>query len=868
MSEQHISTNQAKYRKDYKAPDFLVDSLYLEFDLQPTQTRVLQKSHYKRVAENETDLWLDGVNQTLHCINVNGVPFSQYEQFEQGILLKNLPSEFELHIESEIDPQNNTSLEGLYLSDGAYCTQCEAEGFRKITYFQDRPDVLTKYTVKVIADKSFTHLLSNGNKIESGELADGRHFNVWQDPYNKPSYLFALVAGDFDVLQDTFKTRSGRDVLLELFVDKGNLNKADHAMASLKRAMKWDEERFDLEYDLDIYMIVAVDFFNMGAMENKGLNIFNSKCVLANQATATDRDYHTIESIVGHEYFHNWTGNRVTCQDWFQLSLKEGLTVFRDQEFSSDIGSRALNRIDAVKVMRGPQFSEDAGPMAHPIRPDKVIEMNNFYTVTVYDKGSEVIRMMHTLLGEANFQKGMKLYFERHDGTAATCDDFVSAMQDASNIDLRLFSKWYSQSGTPELNVNRHYNESDKTLTLTVTQYTAPTQDQSEKQALHIPLALEIISPKGISQPLQINGEVVGNVVSLKSETHQYIFENIEQDSAVVFLQDFSAPCKVEFDQSLEELITIVKHAHSDFSKWDAMQRLMIVCLKSSIDSGSELPKMVLDLFNELLSSESKDLALLSELITLPSFDAIAANYKAIPVDKICAQLACYKSTLATELKDSLVQRYSSLHENGGLDAHSISVRALKGCILSYLALTDWDQASQELEQQFTDSNMTNSLNALSAVCDSVHSVHNQFLTRFKEKWQHDVLVLDKWLAQVGHLKSENITATITEMFSNGEVDITNPNRVRALLMSYCMFNPQAFHAVDGSGYTLLTDLLIKLDKINPQNAARLITPLMSYKRHTIERQNKAKEQLKRLADISDLSPDLYEKVSNALNGE
>ncbi|MFY8349370.1 aminopeptidase N [Pseudoalteromonas sp. SSM20] len=868
MSDQHISTNQAKYRKDYKAPEFLVDSLYLEFDLQPTQTRVLQKSQYKRVGSSQSELWLDGVNQTLHCINVNGDVFTEYETFEQGILLKNLPAEFELHIETEIDPKNNTSLEGLYLSDGAYCTQCEAEGFRKITYFQDRPDVLTKYTVKVIADKSFTHLLSNGNKIDSGELADGRHFNVWQDPYNKPSYLFALVAGDFDVLQDKFTTRSGRDVLLELFVDKGNLSKADHAMASLKRAMKWDEERFNLEYDLDIYMIVAVDFFNMGAMENKGLNIFNSKCVLANQATATDRDYHTIESIVGHEYFHNWTGNRVTCQDWFQLSLKEGLTVFRDQEFSSDIGSRALNRIDAVKVMRGPQFSEDAGPMAHPIRPDKVIEMNNFYTVTVYDKGSEVIRMMHTLLGETNFQKGMQLYFERHDGTAATCDDFVSAMQDASNIDLSLFSKWYSQSGTPELTVIREYNESDRSLTLTVSQKTAPTQDQNEKQALHIPLAIELISPEGVSQPLQINGELIGNVVSLKQETQQFIFENIDADSSVVFLEDFSAPCKVVFEQSLNELILIVKHARSDFSKWDAMQRLMIVCLKETIDKGEELPKAIIDLFEYLLASEVSDLSLLSELITLPSFDSIAATYDTIPVDEICAQLASVKSTLANLLKDSLVERYNGLSETGGLDAHSVGVRTLKGCLLGYLTLTDWQLLSSELESEFENTNMTNSLNALNAVCDSLHASHSNFLARFKEKWQHDVLVLDKWLAQIGRLKTEHVTNTISQMFDSGEVDITNPNRVRALLMSYCMFNPQAFHAIDGSGYKLLTDLLIKLDKINPQNAARLITPLLSFKRHTIERQNNAKQQLQRLAAIADLSPDLFEKVSNALNGE
>lgn len=866
MTTQEKSTNQAKFRTDYKAPDYTVSSLYLEFDLKATQTRVLQKAQYQRVGANN-ELWLDGVNQTLLCINVNGLPFSDYEMSELGLTLKNLPAEFELHIETEIDPQNNTSLEGLYLSDGAYCTQCEAEGFRKITYFQDRPDVLTKYTVKVIADKAFTHLLSNGNKIESGELADGRHFSTWQDPYNKPSYLFALVAGDFDVLHDNFKTRSGRDVKLELFVDKGNLDKADHAMASLKRAMKWDEERFNLEYDLDIYMIVAVDFFNMGAMENKGLNVFNSKCVLANQATATDRDYHTIESIVGHEYFHNWTGNRVTCQDWFQLSLKEGLTVFRDQEFSSDIGSRALNRIDAVKVMRGPQFSEDAGPMAHPIRPEKVIEMNNFYTVTVYDKGSEVIRMMHTILGEENFQKGMQLYIERHDGTAATCDDFVKSMQDASNIDLSLFSKWYSQSGTPELAVEREFNDADNTLTLTVSQFTPATQDQIEKSPLHIPIALELISPEGKSQPLVIDGNKVDRVINLTDARQQFIFENIAKDTAVVFLEDFSAPCKVKFEQSLSELITIVKYARSDFSKWDAMQRIMVDALKAGIDNGTQINEEIVALFRYLLTSNVKDLALLSELLTLPSFDTVASDYHPIPVDAITDQLHAVKSFLASALLSDIAARYQTLNENGELDATSIATRALKGRLLDYLAAADWQDVDSELEAQFASDNMTNSLNALSAACENKRTSHEGLLERFKDKWHHDVLVLDKWLALKGRLKDDNTTNVIRAMFESGEVDITNPNRVRALLMSYCMFNPQSFHALNGEGYRLLTDLLIKLDKINPQNAARLITPLLSFKRHTDERQLHVKAQLQRLADLPDLSPDLFEKVSNALNG-
>ena len=865
MTEANSTTNQAKFRKDYKAPSFLVNDLYLEFDLHATATKVLQVAQYRRVGEEDDTLWLDGVDQTLLSIAIDGQAFSDYELKQGGLLLRNLPAQFELKLVSEIDPKNNTSLEGLYLSDGAYCTQCEAEGFRKITFFQDRPDVLTTYTVKVIADNQFKHLLSNGNKIESGELADDRHYTVWQDPYNKPSYLFALVAGDFDVLSDTFTTRSGRDVALELFVDKGNLNKADHAMASLKKAMKWDEDRFDLEYDLDIYMIVAVDFFNMGAMENKGLNVFNSKCVLANQLTATDRDYHTIESIVGHEYFHNWTGNRVTCQDWFQLSLKEGLTVFRDQEFSSDVGSRALNRIDAVKVMRGPQFSEDAGPMSHPIRPDKVIEMNNFYTVTVYDKGSEVIRMMHTILGEENFQKGMKLYFERHDGTAATCDDFVAAMQDASNIDLTLFSRWYSQSGTPELQVKREHKGSQ--LTLTITQVNNPTQDQSSKSPLHIPIGVELISSNGSSLPLVIDGVNIGRVVNLTQETQSFTFDNVPADCAVVVLEDFSAPCKLVFNQEIDELIQIVKFARSDFSKWDAMQTLMSSCLKQAIDDKQPLPQEVLELVRFLITNKSDDLALLSELITLPSFDTVASKYEIIPVDEIVNKIAEFKATIARYLSSELSHCYSQLDDTQGLDANSIAIRALKGRLLDYLAASEWQDSEAAIEKAFLSQNMTTSLSALSAACENTASEHLNLLSRFKEKWQSDVLVLDKWLSQMGRLNAGDITEQIRTMFEQGQVDITNPNRVRALLMSYCMYNPSAFHAVDGSGYQLLTDLLIKIDKINPQNAARLITPLLGFKRMSAQRQENAKSSLQRLAALPDLSPDLYEKVNNALNG-
>lgn len=606
---------QAKYRKDYQAPSHTITDIDLTFDLYDNDTIVTALSKVVQKGESTT-LELDGEGLELRSVKVNGEDWAHHEVKEASLVLSDLPAEFELEIITKIDPEANTALEGLYKSGGAFCTQCEAEGFRRITYYLDRPDVLAKYTTKVIADKAtYPYLLSNGNRIAQGEAENGRHWVQWQDPHPKPAYLFALVAGDFDVLRDKYTTMSGRNVDLEIFVDKGNLDRAGHAMTSLINSMKWDEERFGLEYDLDIYMIVAVDFFNMGAMENKGLNIFNSKFVLANDQTATDRDYLGIEAVIGHEYFHNWTGNRVTCRDWFQLSLKEGLTVFRDQEFSSDLGSRAVNRIDNVRIIRGPQFAEDASPMSHPIRPDKVIEMNNFYTLTVYEKGSEVIRMYHTLLGEEGFQKGMKLYFERHDGTAATCEDFVSAMEDATGVDLKQFRLWYSQSGTPTLRVNSEYNAEAKTYALTVEQFTEATQDQAEKQALHIPFDIELYDSKGQVIPLIINGESVHNVLDIKQDKQTFVFENVVEQPVPSLLREFSAPVKLEYDYSDAELIFLMKHATNDFARWDASQMLLAKYIRQNVNNvqtGSEvqLSEDLIDAFRGVLLDENLELHL------------------------------------------------------------------------------------------------------------------------------------------------------------------------------------------------------------------------------------------------------------------
>ena len=859
------SKPQAQYLKDYKAPDFLIDHTELTFDLQPLSTKVSSLLTLTRVGDKKAPLVLDGIDLRLLSLSVDTVDITDYEIVGEQLIINNLPDSCQLSIVTEISPETNTSLEGLYLSGGAYCTQCEAQGFRKITYYMDRPDVLATFDVTIIADKKYLQLLSNGNQVDSGETSDGRHFVKWQDPFKKPSYLFALVAGDFDVLKDTYTTKSGKDVELALFVDKGNLSKTPHAIASLKKAMQWDEERFNLEYDLDIYMIVAVDFFNMGAMENKGLNVFNSKCVLANQETATDKDYHTIESIVGHEYFHNWTGNRVTCRDWFQLSLKEGLTVFRDQEFSSDLGSRALNRIDAVKVMRTHQFSEDAGPMAHPIRPEKVIEMNNFYTVTVYDKGAEVIRMMHTLLGETNFQKGMTLYFERHDGQAVTCDDFVSAMSDASGVNLEQFKLWYSQSGTPRLNAIQHFDSSSNTYTLTIEQ--AAPDNQPDNKPLHIPFAIELLDANGKSIAPQYNGKKLDHVLDVTSTTQTFSFDNILEKPVAVLLEDFSAPCILNQQTTEPELLHIMRFARSDFSRWDAQQQLFIKAIKSQITdtTNSVLSSETINALRVLINTKEGDLALIAELFKLPSFDTLAAEFEVIPVDEIIEITEKFEQQIADELADELLACYESLEDDGSISASSVAKRALKQTCLHYLAKTQKPEAVSFIKEAASSTNMTNVLGALSAVVKASHPIQEELLNHFDSQWRHDVLVMDKWFAlqamQSGNKAIDNIKA----LYEHPCFDFSNPNRVRALVGSFSHFNTAQFHRSDAQGYTLLGDLLIKLNAINPQNASRMLTPFMSWKRYDDVRSQAMKLQLQRLANLDGLSADLYEKVEKAL---
>ncbi|HCG8475731.1 TPA: aminopeptidase N [Vibrio parahaemolyticus] len=862
---------QAKYRKDYQAPSHTITEIDLTFDLYDNDTIVTALSKVVQKGESPT-LELDGEGLELRSVKVDGEDWAHHEVKEASLVLSDLPAEFELEIITKIDPEANTALEGLYKSGGAFCTQCEAEGFRRITYYLDRPDVLAKYTTKVIADKAtYPYLLSNGNRIAQGEAENGRHWVQWQDPHPKPAYLFALVAGDFDVLRDKYTTMSGRNVDLEIFVDKGNLDRAGHAMTSLINSMKWDEERFGLEYDLDIYMIVAVDFFNMGAMENKGLNIFNSKFVLANDQTATDRDYLGIEAVIGHEYFHNWTGNRVTCRDWFQLSLKEGLTVFRDQEFSSDLGSRAVNRIDNVRIIRGPQFAEDASPMSHPIRPDKVIEMNNFYTLTVYEKGSEVIRMYHTLLGEEGFQKGMKLYFERHDGTAATCEDFVSAMEDATGVDLKQFRLWYSQSGTPTLRVNSEYNAEAKTYALTVEQFTEATQDQAEKQALHIPFDIELYDSKGQIIPLIINGESVHNVLDIKQDKQTFVFENVAEQPVPSLLREFSAPVKLEYDYSDAELIFLMKHATNDFARWDASQMLLAKYIRQNVNNvqtGSEvqLSEDLIDAFRGVLLDENLEPAFIAQVFSLPSINEITGWYKQIDVDAVDTVLNSITVSLSAALEDELSATYHTLKQaEYAVDHAAIGKRALRNQCLQFLAHTDKGNTLVKAQYEAAN-NMTDTIAAMSAANSAQLECREELMADYSDKWKHDGLVMDKWFAMQGSNPAEDALEKVKATMNHEAFSLKNPNRTRSLIGSFLAANPVRFHDKSGSGYQFAGEILRQLNDSNPQVASRMIDPLLKFRKYDEARQAMIRAELEKLKAMDNLAKDLFEKVTKALD--
>jgi aminopeptidase N len=855
---------KAKYRKDYQQPEFTISTVDLTFELHPENTRVTNVMKVERQGNHSKPLVLDGEDITLNSVKVNNevVPAENWKVENNQLILETALDSFELTIENTVNPSANEALEGLYLAEGTYCTQCEAEGFRRISYFMDRPDVLAKYRTTVIADKEgYPYLLSNGNRVEYRELDGGKHLAVWEDPHPKPSYLFALVAGNFDLLEDAFTTKDGRNVELQLFVDKGNLHRAPHAMESLKNAMKWDEERFNLVYDLDIYMVVAVDFFNMGAMENKGLNVFNAKYVLANPETATDQDFLNIESVIGHEYFHNWTGNRVTCRDWFQLSLKEGLTVFRDQEFSSDLGSRAVNRINDVKVIRSHQFAEDASPMAHPIRPDKVVQMNNFYTVTVYNKGAEVIRMIHTLLGEEGFQKGMALYFERFDGQAVTCEDFVAAMEDANNADFGRFRNWYSQAGTPTVSVEQDYDAQQQKLTMTLRQETPATPGQSEKAPFHIPVKWSAYSLKG--QPLQLSDD---QLIHLKDKELTLSFENVAEQPVLSLFENFSAPVKVKRYISDDELRVLMAHSQDEFSRWDAAQTLFSRKVEQSISSDTtvELDEQTVTSCRNLLLGDS-DPALIALALTLPTPATIAESFSVIPVERINENLDTLKQELADALKEDFISVYNkcSTKHPYELSAQDIAARQLKKVCLSYLALTDGNNDLIEHEFNQAD-NLTDQLAALQAVVWSNHSLSKTFLEAFDKQWRGEKLVMDKWFSTQAVANNKATVERLTDLMSHPDFSIKNPNRVYSLLAAFTQ-NQAQFHRADGKGYQLVAEQIKVLNDFNPQVASRLLSAFVSWRRYDEKRQELMKTELKGIQSLPNLASDLFEKVESCL---
>ena len=855
-----MSKAQAKYLKDYTKPDFSIEEIDLNFNLADENTEVTAISKVKKMGNHTRPLALSGEELKLKSVKVNGKDcrYEYIKNSEETLGLEVFTDlfEFTLEIVTQLDPRANSKLEGLYMSDGAYCTQCEAEGFRRITYFLDRPDVLTRYHVRIEADNEFPYLLSNGNLIEKGQLNNGRHFACWQDPFPKPCYLFALVAGDFDKLSDSFTTKSNREVALEVFVDQGNLHKAEHAMASLKKAMAWDESRFDLEYDLDVYMIVAVDFFNMGAMENKGLNIFNTKYVLADKETATDDDFHGIESVIGHEYFHNWTGNRVTCRDWFQLSLKEGLTVFRDQEFSSDMGSRAVNRIHAIKVIKNQQFAEDSGPMAHPIRPQSVIQMNNFYTVTVYNKGAEVIRMLHTLLGEENFQKGMKCYFERHDGQAVTCDDFVNAMADASGIDLSVFSHWYNQAGTPIVTVNDSYDKQNQVYKLQISQVN-PTVGEGAAP-LHIPFDIELLNAAGET--------IVSKVLDVKEANQTFEFNGITSLPVPSLLQNFSAPVKLKYQYSTEQLVHLMSFATSEVARWEASVALISDAIWQNVtnladNKAMHLDPRVVDAFRGVILNKNLDSALVAEILTVPSAQALIEQVDKVELDYLLAARSFVEQEMADGLEDELLAYYREMSFKGD-DAQS---RALKNVCLSWLALVSEEHQALVVNQFNTAENMTDSLAALIAANRSSLSCRDDLMKDFETKWIDTPLVMDKWLSLQATENVDAIFDRLEELAEHPSFSMNNPNRVRSLIGAFVSANTAQFNRIDGKGYQYLTNKLIELNKLNPQVAARMVTPLIQFSKFDEKRQQLMKSCLSQLLALPDLSADLYEKVSKAL---
>ncbi|MFN0040059.1 MAG: aminopeptidase N [Burkholderiales bacterium] len=872
------------YLKDYRPPAFLVSRVDLDVDIRDEHTTVraiLTISRNPASEAQDAPLELQGDELELLSIAVDGKTLdnTRYAQAAEGLTIPALPAQCRVHTMVRIRPQKNTKLMGLYASKDGYFTQCEAEGFRRITFFPDRPDVMARYTTTLHANKNqYPQLLSNGNLVQHGDDPGGRHWAKWEDPFPKPSYLFAMVAAKLDKLEDHFVTRSGRRVKLLVFVEPGKLDQCGFAMQALKKSMKWDEDVYGLELDLDQYMIVAVGDFNMGAMENKGLNIFNTKYVLARADTATDHDFMLLDRVVAHEYFHNWTGNRVTCRDWFQLSLKEGLTVFRDQEYGADMYSRPVQRIQEVRGLRGAQFPEDAGPMAHAVRPDSYMEISNFYTATVYEKGAEVVRMIHTLIGAQNFRKGMDLYFQRHDGQAVRTEDFVQAMQDASGADLGQFRRWYDQAGTPVLEVSGHHDAATRRYTLTVNQSCPPTPGQTEKLPFHIPFALGLVDADGRDIALGLERET-GNpgttrVLSVKESIQSFTFVDVPQPPVPSLLRGFSAPVKLRYEYSDAELTHLMAHDSDAFNRWEAGQRLALNLLLQAIAEvragrPARFPESFVHAFAKVLADAAADPAFAAEALSLPSEGYLAEQMDEVDPDAIHSVRVALRKHLATKLQDALLDGYANSTTPGPYspDADSAGRRALRNLCLSYLMeLDDTDIRARCLRQFDFADNMTDAMAALAALANADCAERVPALGRFYEKWKDEALVLDKWFAVQAGARLPGTLSRVRELMNHPDFSLKNPNRVRSVVGTFCQGNLKHFHAADGSGYAFCADQIIALDPLNPQVAARLARAFDRWRKFDGGRQHHAKTALERIRATAGLSKDTTEVVARALS--
>jgi aminopeptidase N len=901
-------TPRTTYLKDYRPPDYRVETVNLQFDLDESRTTV--KSLLTVVCNHDRcegihPFVLQGRDLKLLALKLDGQPLSEHDYKIEGEILSIIPvpDRFVLEIETECDPAANTELSGLYRSGSMFCTQCEAEGFRKITYYPDRPDVLARFMTTIVADKkNYPVLLSNGNPIRRGDLQDGRHFIAWHDPFPKPAYLFALVAGDLARIEDRFTTMSGRQVSLHIYVQHHNKEKCGHAMDSLKKAMKWDEETYGREYDLDLFMIVATDDFNMGAMENKGLNIFNSKYVLADDRTATDSDFQGIMGVVGHEYFHNWSGDRVTCRDWFQLSLKEGFTVFRDQQFMEDMLSRGVERIGDANLLRTHQFREDSGPMAHPVRPESYVEINNFYTMTVYNKGAEVIRMMRTLLGPDGFRKGTDLYFSRHDGQAVTTDDFVKALEDATGADLAQFRLWYAQAGTPELNVSRRYDPKAMSYELVFKQSCPATPGQPVKKPFHIPVAVGLLGKDGKELRLKIDkvtggqgdkgiditdavtspieslgdrrrrGDTGTVILELRKAKETFVFTDVPEEPVPSILRGFSAPVKVKIDLSDDERLFLMAHDRDEFNRWDAGQQLAVKLLLELVKDHQQgkplvLDNMFIDAFKETLESDMADRMFQAFALALPAETYLADFMPVIDPEAIHAARRFVQQTLAAVLKDAFLAVYRANKEPGPhrSDQQAMGKRSLKNTCLGYLMeLDDDDVLSLCVDQFRTGGNMTDVMAALVNLANSDSPERTEALASFYEQWKNDPLVMDKWLAIQATSRLPGTLGTVKALLTHPVFTLKNPNKVRALIGAFAS-NSVRFHDLSGEGYAFVADQVLAIDPMNPQIAARLVSSFTLWKRYDEKRKALMQGQLERMRNAQKLSKDVFEIVTKSL---